>query len=118
MLGSNNPWLSTVAIFAVSCSFGGIAVGVEDVVVNTEVWNWVVLVPWVSIFLELSMSSCLGFAFDGVASWDGGFLSSNNPLLSAVSIGAVSFGVFVMGPGVENVMVHSEVWNEVVYVVR
>jgi len=47
-----------------------VALGVEDIVVGTEVGYEVILVPWVLVFLELIRSSGLSFAFDGIASGD------------------------------------------------
>jgi len=91
-------------------------VSVKDLVVNTEVRNWIVLVPWVGIFLELGMSSCLGLAFNGVASWDGLYLSSNIPLLSTVSCFAIGTSKCVTGMRVNDIMVNTEVWNCVVFV--
>jgi len=107
-----------VSIFAVSFSLGSIAVGIKDIMVNTEVWNGIILVPWVSIFLELGVGSCLGLAFDGVASWDRVLLSSNNPWLSAVSGGTVSSGELGITMSVKNVVVNTEVWHGVILVPR
>ena len=117
-MGSNYPWLSTVSIFAVSFSLGSIAVGIKDIMVNTKVWNGIILVPWVSVFLELGVGSCLGLAFDGVTSWDRVLLSSNNPWLSTVSGSAVSSGKLGIAMGVKNVVVNTEVWHGVILVPR
>jgi hypothetical protein len=47
-----------------------VALGIENVVVDTEIGDEIILVPWVLVFLELIRSSSLSFAFDGVASGD------------------------------------------------
>ena len=107
-----------MSIFAISSSFSGIAVGIKDIMVNTEVWNGIILVPWVSVFLELGVGSCLGLAFDGVASWDRVLLSSNNPWLSTVSGSTVSSGKLGIAMGVKNVVVNTEVWHGVILVPR
>jgi len=62
--------LSAESILAVGASVHMVALGVEDIVVGTEVGYEVILVPWVLVFLELIRSSGLSFAFDGIASGD------------------------------------------------
>ena len=42
--------------------------------------------------------------------------SSYDPRLSAVTSLAVSSGIFIMCPGVKNIMIYTEVWNKVVSV--
>lgn len=69
-MGGYNPGLSAVAGLAVRASELVVALGIEDIVVDTEVGYEVILVPWVLVFLELIRSSSLGFALDGVAGGD------------------------------------------------
>ena len=49
---------------------GGIRMSGNDVVVHAKVWNKVVFVPWISIFLKLVLGGGLGLAFNRVAGWD------------------------------------------------
>lgn len=72
LLGSNLPLLTTSCILtrAVSSGVGGILMSSNNVAVHSEVWNKVVFIPWVGIFLELRRGGGLCLAFDGVASWD------------------------------------------------
>jgi len=72
LLGSNLPGLTTSGVLsgAVGLGGGGIAMSSNDVVVHSKVWNKVVFVPWISIFLKLRRGSGLGLAFNRVAGWD------------------------------------------------
>ena len=71
LLGGHDPWLSTpLRAFAGSCGVFGIALGIEDIVVNTKIGNKVIFFPWVLVLLQLSGSGGLSLAFDGVASGD------------------------------------------------
>lgn len=72
LLGSDLPWLTTsgTSSSAVALGGGSILMGSNDVVVHSEIWNKVVLIPWIGIFLEFSVGGSLGLAFDRVASWN------------------------------------------------
>ena len=43
--------------------------------------------------------------------------SSYDPRLSTVTGLAVTSGIFIMCPGVKNIMIYTKVWNEIVHVV-
>ena len=72
LLGSNLPWLTASGVLsgAVVLGGGGIRMSGNDVVVHAKVWNKVVFVPWISIFLKLVLGGGLGLAFNRVAGWD------------------------------------------------
>jgi len=57
-------------VFAGSRGALGVALGIEDIVVNTKVGNKVIFLPWVLVLLQLAGSGGLSLAFDGVASGD------------------------------------------------
>jgi len=81
-LSCNNPWLS--APFRTLARGSGshmVGLRVKNVLIDTKVWNKVVFLPWILILLELSWSSSLGFAFNGVACWNR-FLSKLNLVYS------------------------------------
>lgn len=85
--------------------------------INSKVGDGVVLLPWVGILLKLGGSSSLGLALDGVAGGDGCLLGSNLPCLTASGIGS---GAVLLGGGgmlmsSNDVVVHSEVWNKVIF---
>jgi len=70
LLSGDNPWLSTVATRAIGGGSGVVALGIEDIAINTEVRDGVILVPFVLVFLELIRSSSLSFALYGSAGGD------------------------------------------------
>ena len=72
LLGSDVPWLATsgTSSSAVVLGGGSILMGGNDVVVYSEIWNKVVFIPWIGIFLEFGLGGSLGLAFDRVASWN------------------------------------------------
>ena len=59
-----------LGVFAGGSGALGVALGIEDVVVNTKVGDKVIFFPWVLVLLQLSGSGGLSLAFDGVASGD------------------------------------------------
>ena len=74
--------------------------------INSEVWNEVVFWVLIHIFLEFMVSSSLGlqtsWECSGVASWNGFLLCK------------LSTGIFVVLLGCNDVMVHTEVWDEII----
>merc|ERR1711935_229307 len=81
----------------------------NDIMVNTEVWNEVVLIVFVHVSLELLVSSSLGFK----ASWETRTITSWDRLLLG-ELSSSSLEVVLCG---DDIMVNTEVWNEVVLIV-
>jgi energy-converting hydrogenase Eha subunit C len=86
-----------------------VVLGGNDVMVNTKVWHKVVFVMLVHISLELLVGGSLGLqAFwedRRVASWDGFLLSELTTSILEVVLGG------------NNVVINTEIWDEVVFVV-
>lgn len=91
---------------------------VKDLMINSKVGDGVVLIPWIGILLKLRGGSSLGLAFNRIAGRDGGLLGSNGPCLATFGIlaSAVVFGSSGVLVGSDDVMVHSEIWNKVVFI--
>jgi hypothetical protein len=81
----------------------------DNVVINTEVWNKVILIVFVHIGLEFLIGSSLGFQ----ASWEVSTVASWDRLLLCQFTTSI-LEVVLSG---DNVMVNTEVWNEVVLIV-
>jgi hypothetical protein len=92
--------------------------GVKDVMINSKVGNEIVFLPRIGILLKLRVSSSFGLAPSRIAGRNGGLLGSNLPCLT--TSGTVSSAVCLGSPevmvSVENVVVHSEIWNKVVFI--
>jgi uncharacterized membrane protein YqaE (UPF0057 family) len=112
--------LAAVSSFAVCGGIGCIAVAVEDVMINSKVGDGVVFIPWIGILLKLGMGSSLGLALNGIAGRNGCLLGSDVPLLttSGTSSSAVVLGSGGILMGSNDVVVHSEIWNKVVFLPR
>ena len=84
-----------------------VALGGDNVMVNTKVWDKVILWVLVHVFLELLVSSSLGlqtfWEVSTVASWD------------RLLLGKLSTGVLVIVLGTDDVVVDSEVWDKVIF---
>ena len=110
--------MAALSSFAECLRRGSIVVGVKDVMINSEVGDEVVFIPWIGILLELRRGSSLGLAFNRIACRNGCLLGSNLPWLTAS--GVLSGAVVLGGGGIRmsgnDVVVHAKVWNKVVFV--
>jgi len=117
-LSCYNPWLAALSSFAEGSGIGCIAVAVKDVMINSKVGDGVVFIPWIGILLKLCGGSSLGLALNRIAGGNGGFLGSNLPLLA--TSGTISSAVCLGSGGIRvssnNVVVHSEIGNKVVFI--
>lgn len=113
-----NPWLAALSSCAEGLGTGSIVMGVKDVMINSKVGDEIVFLPWIGILLKLRGGSSFGLAASGIAGGDGGLLGSNLPWLttSGVASSAVCLGSSEIMVSVENVVVHSEIWNKVVFI--
>ena len=123
-LSGNNPWLSTPWWTLARCSgIYMVWLRVNNIFIDTKVWNKIVFLPWILILLELSWGSSLGFAFNGVARWNWFIfklniflLSSYSPMLSTsgISLFAVVSSIISMFPSVKNIMIQTEIWYKII----
>jgi hypothetical protein len=88
-----------------STSLLEVALSSEDVLVNSKVWNEVILIVLVHISLEFLVSSGLSLASTvTIASWSRSHLHK------------LSTGLLEVVLGGNNVMINTKVWDEVVFV--
>jgi hypothetical protein len=90
-------------------SFLEVVLSSDDIVVYTEVWDEIILIVLIHIGLELLISS--GFSLQ--AFWEIGTVASWNRLL----LGKLSSGFLKVILSGNNIMVNTEVWNEIVLIV-
>jgi hypothetical protein len=112
--------LAALSSCAEGLGTGSVVMGVKDVMINSKVGNEIVFLPRIGILLKLRVSSSFGLAPSRIAGRNGGLLGSNLPCLTTSGIvsSAVCLGSTKIMVSVENVVVHSEIWNKVVFLPR
>jgi hypothetical protein len=90
-----------------------VALSGEDISVNTEVWDFVVLIPFISVLLKFPWGSGLSFASSiSIACWDRLLLSKSwdNPFAE------FGFSVLEVALGGKNISVYTKVWYLIILI--
>ena len=93
-----------------------VALGSDNIMINSEIWNKVVFVMVITVSLELLRSSSFGFSH---TFWESIWVAGCNRLLlrEFPVVTQSGFGILKVTLSCDNIMVKSKVWNKVVLIV-